>query len=651
MPMRLRSARAHVKNRAVIRLSKSSMPAGALARAAVGVAFVAATCAPIEPRAQQLAALADLSLEQLSDIVVTSASRREQRLADSPSSIYVITSDDIRRAGVRTLPEALRLAPNLQVARADANQYAITARGFGNVLANRLLVMIDGRTVYSPLFSGVFWEARDIMLEDIERIEVLDGPQTTLWGTNAVNGVINVITKAAVSTQGTLLAIGGGNVDRVVAARHGAATANGGHWRVYARAIEVEDTQLPTRVSTEDESKRYRIGFRYDGPPGQDSLTIQGDAYSGDIDQGAGGRDIKGGNVLARWQRTFGNGDAITVQAYYDRTELDQRTFRDRLDTFDVDVQARVNAGPRNLLIVGGGYRHYRDRVDNGPLQAFLPPDRNLDILYGFVQDEFAVDERISLIGGLKVEHNDYTGVEYLPNVRVRWQAATDHMVWGAISRSVRTPSRIDRELFLPGQPPFSLAGGPSFRSEVANVFELGARGRLLPHFTYSVTAFHHIHQRMRSLEPSGTGAAEFRNGIEGDTSGIEAWVTYLPFDRWRLSAGGVHMTQDLHPRPGVVDLGGVAALGNDPRNSFVARSTLDFGERQELDIIVRHVGKRPFPAVPSYTAVDLRWGWHVTRNVEVSLTLENLTDRRHSEWGNRVEFERAAYLKLLVQL
>ena len=621
--------------------------------AALALLLATAIGASNEARSQHYAALADLSLEQLSDIVVTSASRREQRVAESSSSIYVITSEDIRRSGVRTLPEALRLAPNLQVARADANQYAITARGFGNVLANKLLVMIDGRTVYSPLFSGVFWEARDIMLEDIERIEVLDGPQTTLWGTNAVNGVINVITKPASATQGALFAMGGGNTDAVVAARYGASTANGGHWRTYARAIDVQDTSLASGESNRDASDRYRIGFRYDGPPGQDSVKVQGDAYRGDIDQGPGGRDIAGGNVLARWERTFDNGDAITVQAYYDHTEFDQRTFRDRLDTFDVDVQGRVHAGPRNLIVVGGGYRHQRDRVDNGPLQAFYPADATLDILYGFLQDEFALTENVHLVGGLKVERNDYTGVEYLPNVRARWQATPDHMVWGALSRSVRAPSRVDRELFIPGQPPFTLAGGEGFTSEVANVFEVGARGRLLPRFTYSVTAFHHAHRRLRSVEPTGTGSLAFRNGIEGDTSGIEAWVTYLPTDRWRLSAGGVHMSQDLRARPGVVDIGGIAALGNDPRNSFVARSTLDFGERHELDVLVRYVGKRPLPEVPAYTAVDVRWGWHVSRNVELSLTLENLTDRRHAEWGsgNRVEFERAAFLKLLVQL
>lgn len=604
--------------------------------------------------AQQVAALADLSLEQLSDIVVTSVSRREERVANSPASIYVITDEEIRRSGVRTLPEALRLAPNLQIARADANQYAITARGFGNVLSNKLLVLIDGRTVYSPLFSGVFWESRDVMLEDIERIEVLDGPQTTLWGMNAVNGVINVITKPPQATQGGLFVAGGGNREAVAAARYGGSTANGGHFRVYARAIELQHTERRDGVSVGDASRRGRVGFRYDGPAGSNTLTVQGDAYTGDIDQGSGHRDVGGGNLLARWQRTLGNGDAVSVQAYYDRSQLDQGTFRDDLDTFDVEVQGRFQAGTRNLLTAGGGYRYQRDRVRNGAAQAFLPPDRDLEIAYAFVQDEFALTDRLSLIGGIKVEHNDYTGAEILPNVRVRWQGTPDHMVWGAVSRSSRAPSRIDRELFVPGQAPFLLAGGAGFESEVANVFEVGARGQVAPRFSYSVTAFRHEHDRLRSLEPNGSGSLVFRNGIEGSTTGIEAWATYYPTERWRVSAGGIEMRQRLHPRSGVTDVGGVTALGNDPKRSLVFRSSLDLAERHALDVMVRHVGGRPNPTVPSYTAVDLRWGWQVTRQVELSLTLENLTDRRHPEWGgapNRVELERAAYVKLLVQL
>ena len=597
--------------------------------------------------------LAELSLEQLSNIVVTLAARREQRLADAPASVYVITADDIRRSGARTLPEALRLAPNLQVARADANQYAITARGFGNVLANKLLVMIDGRIVYSPLFSGVFWEAQDVMLEDVERIEVLDGPATALWGTNAFNGVIHVVSKPARATQGTLLVAGGGNRDRAASARHGGMTANGGHFRIHGLALDIEDTHRAGGVSVNDASKRGRAGFRYDGPAGRDALTLQGDAYRGDIDQGAGNRDISGGNFLVRFERALGGSDSVAVQAYYDRAALDQNNFHERLATFDVDVQGRFQLDAKQLLTIGAGHRHQRDRVTNSAEQAFLPPDRNLDTAYAFVQDEIAITDRVAFTAGLKLEHNEYTGLEFLPSVRLRFQASPDHMAWAAVSRAVRAPSRIDRELFIPGRPPFALAGGPEFQSEVSNVVEGGVRGRFGSALSYSATVFRHEHDRLRSLEASSAGLV-FRNGIEGHTSGIEGWLTFYPTPVWRLTAGGIELRQRLRAAPGVVDVGGLAALGNDPKRAYVLRSSLDIARDHELDVLVRHVGERPAPVVPSYTAVDVRWGWRLSPRVELSLTLENLTDDRHAEWGapaNRVEFERAWFLKVAVGL
>jgi iron complex outermembrane receptor protein len=609
--------------------------------------------AALAPANEKIASLADLSLEQLADIVVTSVSRREQRLAEAPASVYVITADDIRRSGVRSLPEALRLAPNLQIARADANQYAITARGFGNVLANKLLVMIDGRTIYSPLFSGVFWEAHDVMLENVERIEVISGPESTLWGTNAVNGVINVITKTAKSTQGALVAAGGGNRDWSAATRYGGEAA-GGHYRLYARVLGLEDTERANGTSVDDAARRARIGFRYDGGDATDQFSVIADAYTGEIDQPAGQRDIAGGNALVRWRRTLASGAIVDVQAYWDRTKLDQGTFREDLDTFDVDAQARFAAGARNTLIAGGGYRLQRDRTGNGTGQAFIPADRNLDTGYLFVQDEYEASDSLALIGGIKVEHNEYTGAEVLPNVRVRWQPLSDLMLWTAASRAVRSPARVDRELFAPGQPPFLLNGGPDFEAEVANVYEIGVRGRVAPRMSYSLTFFHHDWDRLRSLEPAQGGGLAFANGIEGTTSGVEAWATWQPTDGWRLSAGGTLLRQRLHPRPGVVDLGGLAALGNDPKRNFVLRSSHDLPHGHELDVIVRHVGERPNPVVPAYTALDLRWGWHVNDRVEVSLTLENLTDTRHPEWGvpaNRVEFERAFFAGLSVRL
>jgi iron complex outermembrane receptor protein len=599
------------------------------------------------------ASLADLTLEQLSDIVVSSVARHEQRLAEAPASVFVITGDDIRRSGVRTIAEALRLAPNLQVARADANQYAITARGFGNVLANKLLVLLDGRTVYSPLFSGVFWESRDPMIEDIDRIEVVSGPQSTWWGTNAVNGTINIITKTASATQGTLVAAGGGNRDWTASVRYGAATADGGHFRLYARALGLDDTRTARGASVDDASERARMGFRYDRASGDDAWTIQGDAYVGDIDQPSGGRDISGGNLLARWQRTYANGDATIVQAYWDRTRLDQQPFRDDLDTFDVEAHGRLRAGERHAVTAGGGYRYQDDRVRNAPGIEFRPPKRTLTTAYAFAQDEVELSEALTLIGGIKAEHNDYTGLEWLPTARMRWQASADHMLWGAVSRTVRAPARIDREFFTQ-LGPVELRGGSDFDSEVANVFELGARGRLAPAFTYSLTAFHHEHDRLRSIEPTPEGFLVVANGIEGRTRGVEGWIGWQPLPNWRLLAGGVELRQDLRVEPGTVDVGGLAGLGNDPRRSYVLRSSLDLPYRQELDVMLRYVGERPAPLVPAYTAVDLRWGWHVNRDVELSLTLENLTDDRHAEWGpapNRVEFERAWHLKVVIRL
>ena len=633
---------------------ETSRARGRAARLAHPVcALAAALACDATTAATHLAAsqLADLSLEQLANIVVTSVSRREQRVSDAAAPVYVITGDDIRRSGVRTLPEALRLAPNLQVARADANQYAVTARGFGNVLANKLLVMIDGRTVYSPLFSGVFWETRDVMLEDVERIEVVSGPGTTLWGTNAVNGVINVVTRNASATQGALIAAGGGNRDWSASLRYGAA-AGAGHYRMYARAIGLDDTERANGTSVDDASRRARAGFRYDRGGAGDSLTVAGDAYAGEIDQPGSGRDIAGGNVRAHLQRSIA-GAVVDVRAFYDYTHLDQGTFRENLDAFDVDAQARFTVQGHSL-VAGGGYRLQRDRTRATGPQVFIPPDRNIDTAYLFVHDEYALLPTVALIGGLKVEHNEYTGVEWLPDARIRWQPDEAVTLWASASRAVRTPSRIDRELFTPGQPPFLLNGGPDFDSEVANVFQFGVNGRVAPRFSYAATAFRHEWKRLRSLAPFPGGGLAFANHIEGSTSGVEGWATWNPLDTWRLSAGGTLLRQRLHVRPGAVDLGGLASLGNDPKRSFVFRSSLDLPHRQELDVIVRYVGERPNPLVPAYTAVDLRWAWHVNDRLELSLTAENLTDSRHAEWGvpaNRVEFERAFFAKLVARL
>jgi iron complex outermembrane receptor protein len=596
--------------------------------------------------------LADLTLEQLSSIVVTSVSRRQESLASAAASIYVINADDIRRSGAISLPEALRLAPNLQVARADANQYAISARGFNNVLANRLLVLIDGRIVYSPLFSGVFWEAQDVMLEDVERIEVISGPGATLWGANAVNGVINVITRAASATQGPLLAVGAGNRERGSSVRYGGAIGSG-HFRVYGKHFDRDHTERANRTSVLDASARSQAGFRADWKLDGHNLTLQGDAYQSDIDQLTGGaRDIAGTNVLARWSEERSDGTSLRVQAYYDRIERDQPgSIRDTLDIFDVEFQHGLVPGEGHRLLWGAGYRYADDRLVNlGPGLAFRPADRELTWYNVFGQHQWRLRSDLALTVGLKAEHNDYTGLEWLPSARIAWALTPERLVWSALSRTVRAPSRIDRELFLPASPPFFFAGGPDFRSEVSNVLELGYRAQPSQTLSYSVTAFYHDHSRLRSYEPRA-GGVRVENRISGSTRGIEAWGTWRPVAAWRLDAGWVEQRQRLAPDADSLGTLASAGHGNDPRRWIKLRSAVDLTSRHELDVMLRYVGALPSPVVPSYTAVDARLGWRVSRELELSLLLQNLFDRSHPEFGaaaNRVEFRRGAFINVV---
>ncbi len=595
-----------------------------------------------------------LSLEELANVTVTSVSRRPERLADVAASVFVISSEDIRRSGAASLPEVLRLAPNLQVARADTNQYAITARGFNNTLANKLLVMIDGRTVYSPLFSGVFWEAQHVMLEDVERIEVISGPGSTQWGANAVNGVINVITKRALHTQGTLLTAGGGNREWTGAARHGGTVGTDGHYRVYGMGFQRNNSRLESGAPVMDGSETGQGGFRVGLGTGSSIVTIQGDVYRQDIEQAAGGsRDLAGTNLLARWTKAGGDGSQLHVQAYYDRTERTQPgSIREMLDTYDVELHYGFNAARAHRVLVGTGYRHQRDDLENlTPAFSFIPASRDLHRGYVFAQDEIALAPSLALTLGLKLENNNYTDWETLPSARLGWRFAPNHLLWTALSRAVRTPSRIDREFFIPAAPPFAVAGSPSFESEVVNVLEIGYRAQPRPSLSYSATVFYNDYDKLRTLEPQ-PGGAVLLNRMEGDAYGVEAWGSYRVSQDWRLMAGGTYLKAELALEPGSAAAGGIASAGNDPRHWWQVGSSYNFTPRHEFDLRVRRVASLPSPVVESYVAVDARLGWKITRTAELSLSFQNLLDPAHPEWGApaaRVEFERAWFLKLAV--
>jgi iron complex outermembrane receptor protein len=644
----------------------------ATGRLCMGAGFVLAelVCRHASAAESPLQDLAGLSLEELSSIRVTSVSKRAEPLSEAPASVFVITGDDIRRSGVTSLPEALRLAPNLVVARTHASGYSISARGLNNPAGNKVLSLIDGRTVYSPLFSGVFWDAQQVLLEDVERIEVISGPGGTLWGTNAVNGVINVITRSAKDTQGALIAVGGGNAESVASVRYGGTLGAAGGYRAYARYVDRDHTSLADGGAVNDGGHIGQLGFRADWDGDGQQFTVQGDVYSGDADQPAPGMftingisrlnpiTISGMNILTRWGRALDGGSTLTVQAYYDRTERNAPgTLDDTLDVLDVQFQHSLPQMAAHTVSWGADYRYGRDRVVNDDFVAFLPADA--DRVWGslFAQDEIALRENVRLTLGARMERNHYTGSEYLPSARLAWRFAADHSLWTAASRTVRAPARIDREFFFPANgPPFLIQGGAGFQSEVAEVYELGFRGQPLTRFSYSIAAFHTEYDHLRTLEiaPSGT-FLEFANEMDGTTSGFEMWASYQATASWRLGFGFTTLNKDLRLKPGSDGLnGGVDAEGNDPDHKWYLRSTHTLADKWELDAIVRGIASLPNPAVPSYVAVNLRVAWHVRRNIELSLTGQNVFDDAHAEFNDpltRSEFGRTAFLKLLARI
>lgn len=599
-------------------------------------ALCVCVAAPAWPVARDLA---DLSLEELATLEITSVSRRGEPLRAAPASIYVITANAIRRAGVTSLPEALRLAPNLQVARIDATQYAISARGFNNAIGNKLLVLIDGRTVYTPFFSGVFWDQQDVLLDDVERIEVISGPGATLWGANAVNGVINILTRASADTQGTVVAGGAGTLERGLSLRHGVALGEGAHLRVYGKTTRAKATETAAGTDRADANERHQAGLRADWVAGTDTFTVQGDIYRTRAEHRGFllGTELtpiegSGANLLGRWTRRLSDGGELRIQAYLDHMEReDALLYRPTVDLADLEAQHAFRQG-RHQIVWGGGYRRAQDRLERGLFFGFVPERQTLSWGNLFVQDELTLGDALSLTLGLKLEHNDFTGLEPLPNLRLAWRPVPHQLVWTALSRAVRAPARLDRDIRLPPTPPYIIAGGPDFRSEVANVFELGWRGQFTVGWSGSATAFVSDWKHLRSGQPPPN--AQVQNMIDGRTYGLEAWADWQVLPAWRLSGGFTTLQKDLDLRAGSTDPVGPANLGDDPSFQWSLRATVTPVEGQELELALRRVGSLPQAGVPAYTAFDARYGWRVSRDLELSLVGQNLLDPGHAEFG-----------------
>jgi iron complex outermembrane receptor protein len=642
-----------------------------------------------EVRGGSIDDLIALDLEALNDVRVTLASRHPEPHLTAPAALYVIRREDLLRSGVTTIPDALRMVPGLQVAQMEANKWAITSRGFDSRFARYMLVQVDGRTVYTPLFSGVFWEMQDILFADVEQIEVVRGPGGALWGANAVNGIINIVTRRAKDTQGVWMEAGGGTEERAFAAvRVGVKAAPDTYVRVYAKGSERDAGEIPGETAAEDDWRNVQAGFRVDWEQGaHDHITLQGDTYDGSAGQRllvpdfagpywlAERASFSGANLLLNWTHGTGAGGEWKLTAYVDQTRRSEFTFDEERLTWDADVQNRVVALPRQDLVWGLGYRATRDRLGLSPLQTFSDYTREDNLYSAFAQDTIRLTpECLSLILGSKVEHNDYTGWEFQPNVRLVCAPDKRQAWWAAVSRAVRTPSRaehtmrLERLLSRPGMTffgqdvlPLVVTGDDSYKSERAIACELGHRVQPVPSFALDATLFYNDYDRIQSLEAAGMEIPVpfvLRNKIEGHAYGAELAADWRPVDDWKLRAAYAYLNLNLRTDADSLDIFTVPTWENDvPHNQASLQSRMNLPAGFQFDQWLRYVDPVDVEGLPSYLELDLRLACRLTKAVELAVVGRNLLHSHHREYGpsfllttESTEVERSVYGRLTWQ-
>jgi iron complex outermembrane receptor protein len=578
-------------------------------------------------------ALAELSIEELAQIEVTSASKRAEPLSGAAAALFVITGEEILRSPATSLPELLRQAPNLQVQRLDSRQFAISARGFNGIeTANKLLALIDGRTIYTPLASTIFWELHSPMLEDLAQIEVISGPGGTLYGPNAVNGVINIRTKTAYDSAGVLARATVAANEQTAALRYGGTIGDAGAFRVYANYFHRADAPDNSSPDVDDEYEGVQGGFRADFGTGDSLLTVQGDIFDANSPLLPGDGE-NGHNLLARYSNRLSDRASFQVQAYYDKFERQVTLVNDALETFDVEAQINGSFG-RHELVAGGGVRTTRDKFVNN-LNGFVldPESRRLWMVNGFVQDRFALTDRLSLTAGVKLEESSFTGLQVLPNIRLAWQPNERSLWWGAVSRAVRTPSRIDRQLvFLP-----LLAQATGFKTEKLTAIEAGYRGQPTDSTTLSVSVFFNLYDDLRTTEfaPGGVLPIRLMNSLRGHSYGVEAWATQQLAPWWRVRLGLATLGKDFEVRRGRTDLAGRNSLGNDPDYKLQLRSQMDLSPTVQFDFGMRALDDLDAPEVSRFVEADARLGWRASEAVELFVAGTSLLHENHQESGD----------------
>lgn len=628
--------------------------------------------------------LLDLSLEQLSNIEVTSVSKKSEKASEAAAAIFVITQDDIRRSGATQIPDLLRMVPGLSVAQAGSHKWAVSSRGFNDHFANKLLVLIDGRSVYTPLFSGVYWDAQDTLLEDIERIEVIRGPGATLWGANAVNGVINIITKHSKDTQGGIAALTTGTQqDALMRTRYGTKIGDNGYVRAYAKYDDYEAMRSMTDTNARDQWNKEQSGFRADWKTAESqSYTLQGDIYrSGQSSRGilpslgapylnsVQDREIvRGGNMLGRWNYQHSKESDVTLQIYFDNVQRKNVVFADKRNTFDFDFQHAWSPAGRHEVVWGGGYRLVRDDIVGSYYLQFTPPKRSDNLFSAFVQDKIAiVPDKFFITLGSKFERNDYTGFEYQPSARATWLINSKQTLWGSVARGVRTPNRAadDSSLLLATFPFLAVpsafygtTGNRHARSEDMIAYELGYRVFPADKVSLDIATFFNKYNNLVTNNigsptvVSIPGFAPFAlipvspgNDNSGRTYGVEVAANWEVTPIWQLSAAYTFLDMKLkHP-----DNPGFTFAGKSPEQQVNLRSTLRLPHNVEVNNAIYYVDDLRGASVSDYIRFDMRVAWKPIESLELSVVGQNLLDSEHPEftgfvYQNNAQVPRAVY-------
>lgn len=659
-------------------------------RISLALALLIANPTFAQAPAQNQRDLSSMNIEQLMQVEVTSVSKKPERLSRAASAVFVITQDDIRRSGALNIPDLLRMVPGLDVAQVNGSSWAISARGFNDQSANKLLVLIDGRTVYSPLFSGVFWDAQEIPLETIERIEVIRGPGATVWGANAVNGVINIITKQASETQGVSISGGGGTYEHGFGyAQYGGKIGSNTYYRLFTNDFAAGTLLDPAGQSGKDSWDAYRIGFRADGKlSGKDSLTLEADGYDGNegelvntvtsisppMNQTLALNESFGGwDVLTKWEH---NGRSQTkLQFYFDRPSRGDPTYGEGRNTVDIDFQDHIGLGERQDVVWGAGYRRTSDDIRGSLRVSFNPPAKSNELFSAFGQDEIALaPDRLYLTVGVKLEHNGFSGFGVQPNARLAWILDDRNTLWAAVSRALKTPARDETVRFnaaaLPGPgglPVLVSLFGASELDESVLATEMGFRTELRSDLSFDVAAYYNTYEDLTSDEPStpflesSPGplhlVAPFfaRNLLDGESHGAEIALNWKLTSRWILSPGFAYEQIHIYRDPGSQDTAMTASMqGSTPREQAQLRSNVEINRHLEWNSSAYFVGR--LATVPSYTRLDSGVTWQPAKAFSFSIVGQNLLRDHHAEFDNVAQIvntsliKRSAYAKFSLQ-